>query len=45
MNTPLAERMRPHNLDEVVGQKHLIEGLNRIKNSIWLKKFDKKFKE
>lgn len=29
MNTPLAERMRPHNLDEVVGQKHLI-GDNKI---------------
>ncbi len=29
MNTPLAERMRPHNLDEVVGQKHLI-GENKI---------------
>ena len=29
MNTPLAERMRPHSLDEVVGQKHLI-GENKI---------------
>lgn len=29
MNTPLAERMRPHNLDEVVGQQHLI-GDNKI---------------
>src|SRR5688572_6377951 len=32
-NIPLAERLRPHSLDEVVGQKHLIgEGkmLNRI---------------
>lgn len=29
MNTPLAERMRPHNLDDVVGQKHLI-GDNKI---------------
>ncbi len=29
MNTPLAERMRPHNLDEVVGQRHLI-GDNKI---------------
>ena len=24
MNTPLAERMRPKNLEEYVGQKHLI---------------------
>ena len=29
MNTPLAERLRPHSLDDVVGQKHLI-GENRI---------------
>ena len=29
MDAPLAERMRPHNLDEVVGQKHLI-GDNKI---------------
>ena len=24
MNTPLAERMRPKNLEEYVGQEHLI---------------------
>lgn len=24
MNQPLAERMRPHNLDEYIGQKHLV---------------------
>ena len=29
MNTPLAERQRPHTLDDVVGQKHLI-GENKI---------------
>lgn len=29
MNTPLAERLRPHSLDDVVGQKHLI-GENKI---------------
>lgn len=29
MNTPLAERMRPHTLDDVVGQKHLI-GENKV---------------
>lgn len=29
MNTPLAERLRPHTLDDVVGQKHLI-GENKI---------------
>ncbi|MBR0277118.1 MAG: replication-associated recombination protein A, partial [Clostridia bacterium] len=29
MNTPLADRIRPHNLDEVVGQHHLI-GENKI---------------
>ena len=34
MNTPLAERMRPHNLDEVVGQKHLIGDNKILKNLI-----------
>lgn len=29
MNTPLAERLRPHSLDDVVGQRHLI-GENKI---------------
>ena len=28
MNKPLAERLRPKNLDDVIGQKHLIgEGM------------------
>ena len=34
MNTPLAERMRPRNLDEVVGQKHLIGENKILKNLI-----------
>ena len=34
MNTPLAERMRPRNLDEVVGQKHLIGDNKILKNLI-----------
>ncbi len=34
MNTPLAERMRPHSLDEVVGQKHLIGENKILKNLI-----------
>ncbi len=34
MNTPLAERMRPRRLDEVVGQKHLIGDNKILKNLI-----------
>ena len=34
MNTPLAERMRPRSLDEVVGQKHLIGENKILKNLI-----------
>lgn len=34
MNTPLAERLRPHTLDDVVGQKHLIAENKILRNLI-----------
>ena len=38
MNEPLAARLRPNNLSEVIGQKHLINDDSFLVNSIKLKK-------